>query len=93
MLKNGLGRSNDSNLDQFVLSRVINNPELIWNQDPQFDSIYKKRFFEVDASKRWKLSLKNECYMCDGHKYTVIAFKQGIYTKANDESLSEVLDE
>jgi hypothetical protein len=28
----------------------------------------------VDASKKWELSQKGECFVCDGHKYTVIFF-------------------
>ena len=78
-----MGKNTDGLVDQFVLTRKVNHPELIWNQDPQNDHSSKKRYFEVDAAENWQLSMKNECFMCDGHKYTAIFFKRGILSSAN----------
>ena len=89
--KTGIGRNDDSLLDQFVLTRKVNHPELIWNQNPQNDSTPDKQYFESYASKNWILSQKNECFMCDGHKYTVIFYKSGLLTQQN-QGLYEVKD-
>jgi hypothetical protein len=35
----GIGRDNGNQVDAFVITRRVNNPELIWNQNPHFDSI------------------------------------------------------
>ena len=56
------------------------------------DMYESKRFFQVDAALKWKLSQKNECYICDGYKYTAIVFKKGMFTKEN-HGLNEVKDE
>jgi len=74
---NGIGRLTDSQTDRFVLTRKINYPELIWNQNPHYDRQHKKRYFEVDAAEQWKLSQKDECFICDAQCYTVIFFKDG----------------
>jgi len=37
-----------SMLDQFILSRANNMPELIFNQNSNQDQNVKKRFFELD---------------------------------------------
>ena len=75
-----------------MLTRKLNQPELIWNQDPKLDAFQKSRFFNVDAAAAWKVSKNSECYICDGHKYTVIFFQQGQFTKFNDD-LYEVKNE
>ena len=38
------------------------------------------------------LSQKNECFICDGHKYTIIFFKQGLLTQYNKD-IYEVKDQ
>ena len=75
-----------------MITRKCNNPELIWNQNPQNDTIPDKQYFVNNASKQWELSQKNECFICEGHKYTVIFFKQGLYTQQN-QGLYEVKDD
>ena len=53
-----------------VLTRKVNEPDLIFNQYP-----YKDLYFEQDAGEQWVLSEKSECFVCDKHKLTVIFYK------------------
>ncbi len=46
-----LHKNKSGSTDPFVLTRKINNPELIWNQNPIHDSYARDRFFQVDAAK------------------------------------------
>lgn len=82
----GINEVHTSNLDHFVLTRVVNHPELIFNQDRLRDC-----FFEKDASARWQLSDKNSCYLCQRHKYVAICYSQD--AKAENGDLREVKDE
>lgn len=42
--------------DHFVITRVLNHPELCFNQKPKFDySDPKLRFFRRDANSFWNL--------------------------------------
>ena len=43
--KEGLGRLTDNQFDQLVLTRVINYPELVFNQLCYNDSNHESRFF------------------------------------------------
>lgn len=52
----GIGRDHGNQFDAFVLTRKVNNPELIWNQKPSLDSNPRTRFFQVDAAHNWELS-------------------------------------
>ena len=36
--KSGIGRIEDSGTDRFVVNRVVNHPELIFNQQPKHDA-------------------------------------------------------
>lgn len=78
--------------DRFVLTRKINNPELVFNADPYKDKIPALRYFQQDAGEYWRLSAGGECFMCDGHKYTVIFFKRGEQPNSNS-GLFEVRDQ
>ena len=43
---NGIGRMNDrGSLDYFTLTRILNHPELIFNQKPVLDQDKNNRFF------------------------------------------------
>lgn len=79
-------------VDHFILTRKINNAELIFNQDPHKDHLKHCRYFEVEAAECWRLSRSNECFMCDGYKYTAIFFKKGILSTYNSKELDEITD-
>lgn len=65
----GLGRIESSLVDQFILSKNGNEPELIFNQNQ-----HKDLYFEQDSSELWRLSLKNECHICQRHKCVYIFY-------------------
>jgi 2-hydroxy-3-keto-5-methylthiopentenyl-1-phosphate phosphatase len=44
-MREGLGRLNDSQFDQLVVSRIVNYPELIFNQRIKNDNKKQYRFF------------------------------------------------
>ena len=46
----GIGRIESSLIDDFILQRHLNQPELIFNQ-----CRYKDLYFEQDASEQWQL--------------------------------------
>jgi len=55
--------------DKFILSRNLNLPELVFNQEPKQDDNVRKRFFEIDHAQKWRMvdnnSSPNEsCYVC-----------------------------
>ena len=52
----GIGRTDNSLFDNFVLSRKMNGPELVFNQDPVKDSNETQRYFCVNAGEQWMLS-------------------------------------
>lgn len=41
----GVGRYGDYNSDAFVVTRILNNPQLIFNQRPQLDKDKRFQFF------------------------------------------------
>lgn len=61
----GVGRLDDSVADCFVLTRVLNHPELMFNQRPHLDKDLANRFFKVDAEGQWRLLSNTECYICN----------------------------
>ena len=87
----GLGKSSDGGSDHFVLTRKVNHPELIFNQDPNKDRYAATRFFEIDSAECWVLSQTNECYVCDRHTYGLIFFEKGVL--ADNADMQEVKDE
>ena len=54
-LANGIGRLQTSQIDHFVLTRKIQNPEMVFGGE---------NFYQKDLAYQWKLSPKNECYIC-----------------------------
>ena len=92
-LHGGIGKMSGGLADHFVVTRKINSPELIWNQDQRKDHDKKTRYFEARAAESWQLSQRNECFMCDGHKYTAIFFEAGNMTDCNSKELLEVKDQ
>ena len=46
----GLGRISDNQFDQLVFTRIVNYPELIYNQKISNDESKKTRFFVKDAA-------------------------------------------
>ena len=74
--------------DTVILTRKINNPELVFNKNPN-----KHKYFRVNAGEEWKLNntSKGECFMCDCHKYTVIFFNKGVLA-SNNPDLDEIKD-
>lgn len=62
------GMDKGSCVDQFVLTRKLNFPELIFNLDPRQDKNVKKRFFEIDHAHKWTMAdnfqRKDVCYVC-----------------------------
>lgn len=86
----GVDRSSSSNLDQFVLTRVLNRPELIFNQKPQTDHDEGSRFFKADAASRWEMSLNTECFSCDKHIYVQVHYQRGLF--ASNADLVEITD-
>lgn len=77
--------------DNFVLNRILNHPELIFNQHVANDENVRNRFFVKDAMANWKLSFNEECHTCDRHPYTMIFFERGILAQNNE--LKEITDD
>ena len=71
-------------MDNFVLTRVLNHPELIFNQRPQLDKENERVFFAVDAQRPWNLSLRNECLVCQRYMYTQIFYERGVLAQNHD---------
>ena len=59
----GVGRIEDNNNDNVVITRKLNHPELVHNLIKTKD-MDKNRFYKVNAESVWKLSEHNECYVC-----------------------------
>lgn len=66
-----MGRDRVLNVDQFVVNRKYNFPELIYNQDPQIDE-----YFQLDQCEKWTVSKKGECFVKDKHRYCLIFFRR-----------------
>jgi hypothetical protein len=84
----GLGRLDDNETDQFVITRIVNYPELIFNQRIKNDIQGKNNFFEKDAGMKWQLEKGSDCYVCQKHRYTIIFYEKGILS--NNPGLVEV---
>ena len=91
-MKNGTGRLDDNIFDRFVLTRKLNHPELLFNQNTKYDQgkNAKYRFFKPDAQKDWKLSAQNECYLCNKHQYTLIFYDKNCLYR--NKGLTEIKD-
>ena len=44
-MSGGVGRLESNLVDQFILTRWVNHPELVFNQQPYLD-----KYFEMDAA-------------------------------------------
>jgi hypothetical protein len=72
------------------LTRFVNYPELIFNQRIKNDRTKHHKFFKKDVQYQWTLSKKNECYVCQKHRYTIIFYERGALAK--NHGLVEILD-
>lgn len=77
-------------LDYFTLTRILNHPELIFNQNPIYDTDPQFRFFRKDSQQHWKLSKADECLICDRHAFTAVFYERG--TLAANVGLTEIDD-
>lgn len=87
----GNGREECSSIDFFVLTRVLNHPELLFNQQTKYDRDIANRFFRKDSMLEWQISNGNECYICNRYQYTMIFYERGIL--AQNTELTEIKDE
>ena len=71
------------------MTRKLNHPELIFNQTIKNDHT-KHRFFKKDAGQVWSLSMKNECYVCQKYRYTMIFYDR--YMLSHNSGLIEIKD-
>jgi hypothetical protein len=76
-----LSKANESMMDYFVITRNLNHPELIFNQNVNFDKNKKLRFFVRDFESRWRVSLTNECFVCDKYQFVMIFYERGDFAK------------
>lgn len=90
-IHHGFGKSKGDYSDAFVMSRILNHPELIFMNNPQFLNGKQDQFFDKDEMSRWQLSKQNECFMCDRHKYVNIFYERGILS--GNKGLTEIYDE
>ena len=84
IMREGVGRMQDSQFDQLVITRIVNYPELVYNQRCYNDSKPKNRFFVKDGMQKWSLSKGNDCILCDKHKLTMIFYERGEDAKNSD---------
>ena len=82
---NGIGRQESSLVDNFVITRKVNQPELVFNQAP-----YKDKFFEDGACENWVLQTGSSqsmtgCSICQKHKFTVIFYEQDDHEMSNTD--------
>lgn len=77
-------------VDNFTLTRILNHPELVFNQNPQHDNDRQRRWFKTDAQHTWTLSRTHECLICDRYAYTMIFYERG--TLAANVGLTEIED-
>ncbi len=52
-----------------MITRNLNHPELIFNQNNDSNN-----FFVQDIESKWKLSVRNECFVCDKHSYVALFY-------------------
>lgn len=84
--------------DFCVLSRWLNCPELIFNQNSEQDENLKARFFEQGHAARWRAATTNTekrdyCYVCQKHKYALIFYERAkARQKACNPQLREIKD-
>lgn len=52
----GIGKLDDNEVDHLVISRIVNYPELIFNQRIKNDTSKQFKFFQKDAGMKWALS-------------------------------------
>ena len=89
--KSGVGKVQTRTVsDFFTVTRIVGRPELIFNQRPHKDSEKPGRFFQRNGQAHWRLQNKDECHVCDRHRYTVIFFEHGLL--ARNEDLTEITD-
>ena len=71
MVGQGIGRLEHGPTDVFVLTRKINNYELIFNNSKNIDS-----YWDIGNGAKWTLSFVagpvNECFVCQKYKYGII---------------------
>lgn len=79
-------------MDDFIMQRQLNQPELIFNQ-----CRYKDLYFEEDSSEYWHLQdqacgMSGGCPVCRKHKYTLIFYQQesSLVAISNNEGLTEI---
>lgn len=70
----GFGRLECNFVDQFIISRWVNQPELVYNQKPYVDEV-----FMMDSSLDWRVvdtqcGITGGCPICNKHKYTMIFY-------------------
>ena len=84
----GIGRTEGTSRDYFVLTRHPCMPELVYNSDT-----YKDLFWEVESGEMWKLSHQanptNDCFICQKHKYAMIFVDK----EGDNEDLEEIIDQ
>ena len=76
--------------DPFVLTRILNHAEMIFNQDPQLDRNKSTRYFVTDASSKWRLSQSHACFICQRHQYATVFYERGVLSQNKD--LTEITD-
>ena len=72
----GVGKGEDNIFDRFVVTRIVNHPELVFNQSTLNDNSKDKRYFDRNHALKWCLSRGNECFMCQRYQYTIIFYIQ-----------------
>jgi len=81
----GVGHAKDNQIDQLVLTKKCNLPELIFNQKKQID-----RYFAVDSANTWQLSHQNSCFVCEKYCYTMFFYEQS--KMADNSDLIQIQD-
>ena len=77
-------------IDTFVVSRQINQPELIFNQNSNMDA-----HFDMEAGEAWRMQVGSNpmtcCHICNKHKFTMIFYEQDEHEMSNTE-MKEITD-
>ena len=66
----GVGKIAFSKIDQFVLTRRLNCPELVFKRRESAED----GWFDPSSQSAWRLEREGSCYLCEKHKYTVVFF-------------------